>query len=248
LRKLGQGTQRIEQVLAHAFPTARLRRVDRDTTRRKGALPDMLNEITSGEVDILVGTQMLSKGHHFPGVTLVIVLDGDAGLYGVDFRAGERMAQQLIQVMGRAGRGPMPGTFILQTHHPEHPWLQALFQHGYAHFADLALSERQHTAFPPYSSLALLRAEASDSATVCAFLEQSKALVSATQGADVTLSGPTPAPMERRAGRYRWQLLVQARSRTALQRMLGPWIAAVAELKAARRVRWGIDVDPIDLD
>lgn len=247
LRTLGQGTERVEQVLANHFPEAGIVRIDRDTTRRKGSLDKLLNGIRKGKYSLLLGTQMLAKGHHFPDVTLVGVLDVDQGLFGADFRAAERMAQLIIQVAGRAGRAEKPGRVLIQTRHPDHPLMQLLVRQGYAAFAEEMLAERRAAAFPPFSYQALLRAEAPRETAPRQFLEEARALAESLAGERVELWGPVPAPMERRAGRFRAHLLLQADQRADLQRLLSPWVRELGGLKTARRVRWSIDVDPQEM-
>jgi primosomal protein N' (replication factor Y) len=194
---------------------------------------------------LLVGTQMLAKGHHFPSVTLAAVLDADQGLFSADFRAGERLAQVLVQVAGRAGRAERPGSVLIQTHQPGHPLLQTLVKEGYPGFAELALAERADAALPPFSWQALLRAEAADQETPSLFLRQARA--AEEPPADVELMGPVPAPMERRAGRWRAQLLASSNRRTALHEFLDRWAPRLERLPAARRVRWSLEVDPAEL-
>lgn len=244
---VGLGTERLEQVLAQRFPEARILRVDRDTTRRKGSLQAALASARSGEARILLGTQMLAKGHHFPGVTLVAIVNVDQGLFGSDFRASERMAQLIVQVAGRAGRGEREGEVLIQTHQPEHPLLQQLVRHGYDGFAQAALAEREAAGLPPFSSLALLRAQAPTAEAPMAFLESARRQALALADEGVQLWGPVPAPMERRAGRYRAQLLLQAAQRTDLQHLLKHWLPALEQDKTGRKVRWSIDVDPLDM-
>ncbi len=247
LRPLGQGTERIEQALREHFPDRRILRIDRDATRRKGSMEGLLAEAVSGQAEILIGTQMLAKGHHFPCVTLVGILDADQGLFSADFRATERMAQQILQVAGRAGRAERPGTVLIQTHQPEHPLLQTLILHGYPAFAEAALAERADASLPPYSHLALLRAEGPGPDAPRAFLSAAYALAESLGSHGVMLLGPVPAPMERRAGRHRAQLLLQAQSRAALQRLLSAWAPALEGLKEGRKVRWSLDVDPVEM-
>jgi primosomal protein N' (replication factor Y) len=247
LRSFGYGTERIEQALQQQFPDYPVLRIDRDTTRRKGAMQDLLAKVHAGEGRILLGTQMLAKGHHFPNVTLVGILDADYGLYSIDLRASERMAQLIMQVAGRAGRAEKPGEVLIQTHHPEHPLLQTLIRQGYGECAELLLQERKASHWPPYSYLALLRADATDKQIPMAFLAEAVKLAGDMAGRGCELLGPIPSPMERRAGRYRAQLLIQADQRQALQQFLGPWLAQLEGLKTGRKVRWSIDVDPAEL-
>ena len=245
LRPLGAGTERLETALAKTFPKARLVRIDRDSTRRRGALEASLASIHAGEADILVGTQMLAKGHDFPNVTLVGIVNADQGLYAPDFRAEERLMQTILQVSGRAGRADKPGQVLIQTWHPEHPLFDALVRHDYEGFADYLLHERQAQQYPPYAHLALLRAESPASSAPLQFLKLARQLADSPE--NVTLFDPLPAPMERRAGRYRAQLLVQATERKPLHRFLDGWVRTLSETREARRVRWSLDVDPIDL-
>ncbi|TDJ18504.1 MAG: primosomal protein N' [Gammaproteobacteria bacterium] len=247
LRALGLGTQRVAAALRERFPDARVERVDRDSTRRKGALQEVFDAIHSGSTNILVGTQMLAKGHHFPNVTLVGILDADGGLFGVDFRAAERMAQLLVQVAGRAGRGQRPGRVLIQTHHPDHPLLKVLVREGYRHFGAAALAERQQAALPPFTSLALLRAEAPQRDRAMGFLAEARACALHLGDNHVQALGPVPAPMERRAGRFRAQLLLQSDDRGPLHGLLLPWLEKLETLKSGRRVRWSLDVDPQEM-
>jgi primosomal protein N' (replication factor Y) len=243
---IGEGTERVEQTLQEQFPDQRILRIDRDSTRRKGALTAALDDAGSARATILLGTQLLAKGHHFPNVTLVAVLDADQGLFSTDFRAGERMAQLIIQVAGRAGRADKPGEVVIQTHHPDHPLLLQLVEEGYPTFAAAALEERRETGLPPYASMALLRAEATAAALPRTFLEQARLLAEPLANSNVQLWGPVAAPMERRAGRYRAQLLIQTPERAELQQLLKLWIPQLETLENVRKVRWSIDVDPID--
>lgn len=244
---IGEGTERVEQALLERFPNDPVLRIDRDTTRRKGQLEDALYDAQAGKAHILLGTQMLAKGHHFPNVTLAAILDADQGLFSSDFRASERMAQLIVQVAGRAGRADKPGEVIIQTHHPDHPLLRQLTEQGYPAFAEAALRERQDTQLPPYASMALLRAEATDAEHPREFLETARELAEPRASDSLQLWGPVAAPMERRAGRYRAQLLLQTGNRSELQQILTQWIPQLETLKQARRVRWSIDVDPVDL-
>jgi len=246
LRALGQGTERLEETLARLFPKVGIVRLDRDATRRKGSLEKALGAARSGAASLLVGTQMLAKGHHFPGVTLVGILDADAGLLGVDFRAPERTAQLLFQVAGRAGRADKPGRVLIQTRHPDNPLLSQLIREGYGAFAATALREREAACLPPFSHQALVRAEAPDSEAPRAFLGRLAERVRAIDHR-VEAWGPVPAPMERRGGRYRAHLLLQADRRGLLQACLDRLMADAPRVEGARRVRWSLDVDPVDL-
>jgi len=246
LRALGHGTERLETVLRREFPSTALTRIDRDSTRRRGSLEALLADIQAGGPRLLIGTQMLAKGHHFPAVTLVGIVDADQGLYGVDFRASERMAQLILQVAGRAGRADKPGTVLIQTHHPNHPLLKILVSQGYPAFAAAALTERRAAWLPPFTHQALLRAEAVAAEQATAFLRAGLALAEPLADG-VELLGPAPAPMERRAGRYRAQLLLQAAQRQDLHRFLDLWVPLLRTQHRDHRVRWSLDVDPIEL-
>jgi len=245
LLTVGAGTERIEAALHERFTNTEIIRIDRDTTRRRGSLEDLLNKIKHGQRQILIGTQMLAKGHHFPNVTLVGIIDADQGLHSAEFRAPERMAQQILQVAGRAGRADQPGEVIIQTHHPDHPLLLSLIRAGYNAFARELLKEREAAALPPYTAMALFRAEAVDRHAPIAFLEQVRGVLQQFPDQQVRLFGPLPAPMAKRAGRYRAQLVVQAAQRTPLQHLLTVNLPRIESLKNAK-VRWSIDVDPID--
>ena len=247
IRPLGQGTERLEGALQALFPDIRVARVDRDSTRRKGELERLLAAARAGDYALLVGTQMLAKGHHFPGVTLVGILDADNGLYGSDFRAGERMAQLVVQVAGRAGRAERPGRVVLQTHHPDHPLLQILRRQGYPAFAAAALRERREAGLPPFSHQALLRVESAARESSLSWLRQALEVGQDLVAEGVRLFGPVPAPMERRAGRYRAQLLAQAPARARLQAFLAAWVPRLHALKGQGGSRWSLDVDPQEL-
>lgn len=246
LLPLGAGTERIEADIAALFPDYAVLRVDRDSTRRRGALDAHLAAVRDGRADILVGTQMLAKGHHFPAVTLVGILDADQGLFAADFRASERLAQTIYQVAGRCGRGEQPGRVLIQTHQPQHPVLHALLRGGYGAFATGLLAEREAAGWPPSSHLALLRAESTRPEDALWFLGETLSLAAKLGHAGVDLLGPVPAPMPKRAGRYRAQLLLQAQRRAPLHALLRAWLPALAQLPAARQVRWSLDVDPVD--
>lgn len=247
LLPLGLGTERVEQCLQQLFPDKRLVRLDRDTTQHKGRLEQYLNQINQGEADIILGTQMLAKGHHFPKVTLVAIVDVDSGLFGIDYRATERLAQLIVQVSGRAGRADKPGKVLLQTRRPDHLMLNTLIREGYQQFAQTALTERKAAGLPPYSYHALLRAQASQSNFAQDFLYEMLAVFKVTKLLTIQILGPVPAPMEKRAGLYRYQLLFQSRKRSDLQKILDVFTVQVSKLKTAKKVRWSLDVDPVDL-
>jgi primosomal protein N' (replication factor Y) len=243
---IGAGTERIEHFLQERFSDTNVSRIDRDTTRNKGSLQDKLEKAHSGESGILVGTQMLAKGHDFPNITLVCVLDTDQALFSADFRASEHLAQLITQVSGRAGRAEKPGEVLIQTHHPDHPLLQTLLHKGYQAFAQAALQERQAAGLPPARHLVLLRCESVEANAAQTFLQQAVDQARQVNLEDIELFGPIPAPMERRAGRYRYQVMLQSKQRKALHRFLSWWAPQLQQLVSARKVRWSIDVDPYD--
>ncbi|HEY5809100.1 MAG TPA: primosomal protein N' [Povalibacter sp.] len=247
VKPVGQGTERIEESLETLFPQSRLARIDRDSMRRKGDLEATLAQVDRNEIRILVGTQMLTKGHHFPNVTLVVVLNADQGLFSTDFRASERLAQTIVQVAGRAGRAEVPGEVLIQTEYPNHPLLTLLLKGGYDAFATGALAEREQAGWPPFTRIALLRAEATQAGEPMKFLRAAMAAVREHGPRGVKLLGPAPAPMERRAGRHRAQLLLHAAAHGPLQRFMSTWIPLLETLPEGRRVRWSIDVDPVEL-
>ncbi|HJW05574.1 MAG TPA: primosomal protein N' [Rhodanobacter sp.] len=245
LKAQGQGTERLEEALLARFPEVPVLRVDRETTRRRDAFEELLATLRDDQPAILVGTQMLAKGHDLPNLTLVAIVGVDEGLHSIDFRAGERLAQLVVQVAGRAGRARKPGRVLLQTHQPEHPLLRGLLAQGYAAAARELLAERRLIRLPPYSHQVLLRAEAAQREQVETFLAAAHAAL--PTGAPIEVAGPMPAPMPLRAGRQRGQLLLESTSRQALHAMLRPWQLALAALPSARKLRWSLDVDPIDL-
>ncbi len=246
LQAVGKGTERLEQELQQRFPDYNIIRIDKDATRKQGALAESLEKIKSGQADILIGTQMLAKGHHFPNVTLVGILGVDQGLFSADFRGPEFMAQTITQVAGRAGRAEQAGEVILETHQPDHPLLHCLIKQGYPQFAQTALVERQAAHLPPFKHLALLRAEATSSNTALDFLQHLRDSLP-QQPTAVMLLGPIPAPMEKRAGRFRAQLLLESPQRGPLQTLLNELKVAAKALPLSRKVRWSIDVDPNDM-
>ncbi len=213
--------------------------------RRRGDLESVVSRVASGEARILVGTQMVTKGHDFPNVTLVVVLNADQGLFSTDFRAPERVAQTIIQVAGRAGRGDKPGEVLIQTEYPEHPLLRSLLEEGYEGFARAALGERAAAGWPPFAYVAALRASATSLAAASDFLREARAL--ARMPREVRLLGPAPAAMAKRAARYHAQLLLESRERTPLHRALAAWLPGIESLRTPRDLRWSLDVDPLEL-
>lgn len=246
LQIIGLGTERLEQAIQKHFPSHSIARIDRDSTQRKGSIESLLEDIHSGKHQILIGTQMLAKGHHFPNVTLVGIIDADSGFFSTDFRAIERMGQLVLQVAGRAGRVAKPGTVLIQTHHPDHPLLHQLLNESYQYFASTLLKEREQALLPPYAYLALFRAEAHNMEQAMHFLQQVKNLASAS-GENIPFWGPVPAPMPRRAGRFRVQLLVSAKQRPLLQRCLTRLLPEIEKLPSKQQVRWSLDVDPLEM-
>src|SRR5258707_706141 len=248
LNPVGQGPERVEATLGRLFPDAPLARLDRDTATGRGAMEAVLERVHRGEARILVGTQMLTKGHHFPEVSLVVILDADQGLFASDFRATERLAQTITQVAGRAGRAARPGEVMIQTAFPEHPLLTRLIAEGYEGFAASALEERREAAWPPYSRLALLRAESKDTTGLDAFLRSAADGGRACDEPGVKILGPATALMARRADHFRAHLLIEAAARAPLQRFLARWLLLVDALPGPAGLRWSIDVDPLELD
>jgi primosomal protein N' (replication factor Y) len=242
----GQGTERIEETLVQRFPQFPVVRVDRDTTRGRTRRDEVFEQLDVDGPRILVGTQMLAKGHDLAGLTLVVVVGVDEGLYSVDFRAGERLGQLIVQVAGRAGRADRPGAVILQTHHPDHPLLRDLIEGGYPKLARTLMDERRAAGLPPFAQFALLRAEAKALDEVHGFLEQAVHKARAATR-PVSAHGPLPAPMPRRAGFRRSQVLIEAGERSVMQAFLPDWLAALRQLPGARKVRWSIDVDPVEM-
>ena len=252
LRPLGRGTQRIEEALQKHFPQARILRVDRDVATTRKQWEALEEQIRSQDVDILVGTQMLAKGHDFPALTRVAVVGADTGLFAADWRAPERLFAQLMQVAGRAGRAAQPGHVIVQTEHPEHPLYQCLLRHDVPAFLEQELRERQRAGFPPFASQAIVRAEAKQLDTVLNFLKQIRTLVPAESHPDVFIYDPVPMRMVKLAGRERAQLLIESPSRIALQNFLNDWLPKISAGRGMTRghapggIRWGVEVDPLE--
>ncbi len=246
IHPFGRGTQRLEAALSEHFPEARILRIDRDSASTPKKWQAMLAAIHAGEADILVGTQMLAKGHDFPRLTLVGVVGADAALFAADFRAPERLFSQLMQVGGRSGRAALPGEVLIQTEHPEHPLYRALARHDYNAFARAQLDERRAAGFPPFSFQALLRAEARDLDQSLTFLAEARDAALALAGEAIALYDPVPMRMARLKNLERGQLLVESTSRPALQVFLSGWNEALHKLKPPRELRWHLDVDPLE--
>lgn len=244
LKPVGLGTQRLEETLQTRFPQARILRVDRDSTRSKGSWSAMRKQIHDGEADILIGTQMLAKGHDFPNLTLVGVINPDGALYSADFRASEKLFAQLTQVGGRAGRADKAGEVIIQTAFPHHPLFQALRRHDFETWVQTLLAERRMAGFPPFVYQALLSAEGKQENEPYHFLQQARRLALALN-MPVEVYGVVPAALPKRANHFRAQLLVQSDQRKSLQAFLGAWKPKLDALPA-RRVRWALDIDPLD--
>ena len=246
--EVGEGTQRVEEALAIRFPQARVLRIDRDSTRRKGELSKLLNQAKVGDADILLGTQLLTKGHDFPNIAMVGVLGADQGLYSTDFRASETLFQQLLQVSGRAGRRATKGRVYIQTAFTDHPFFAWVCEHDFDGFANNLLQERQSAAYPPFVYFALLRAESTHQNKAIQFLRLAKQDL--VPSVEVQVMDAIPAPMPRRAGKYRAQLLVSAAQRSSLNSCLAHWLEHIASNPSARKlaatVRWSLDIDPFD--
>lgn len=247
LQPAGQGTERSEQVLNQLFPNHPVLRIDRDSTRRKNAMSDLLDQINTGEPAILLGTQMLAKGHHFPNVTLVAIINADSGLFSADFRGLEKTGQLIMQVAGRSGRGDKPGQVVIQTHNPQHPTLEMLANNDYRRFANTLLSERQHLNLPPQGYLALMRTESANYRDGETLLQHLRQELLEHSDSNVKPLGPIPAPMEKRQGRYRHQLLIQSSQRSPLHQALNKLVSQLDKMKLPRHLRWSLDVDPQEM-
>ncbi len=251
LKPLGQGTERTEEQLTSLFPNTPVHRIDRDTTRKKGSLKGMLEQVHGGDPCILVGTQMLAKGHHFPNVTLAAILDADASLFSSDFRGPEKLAQLLVQTAGRAGRAKIPGTAVIQTYQADHPTINILVSQGYNAFAEQELASRQQSGLPPVGHMALFHAQAKDATQAFALLHwlgqqvQNPELQPLTKA--LLMFGPMPAFMARRAHYYRAQLQLQHPNRNQLQQLLKKLCQLLDQHPAARKMRWSLDIDPQEL-
>lgn len=251
LLTLGLGTERLEQNVKKIFPGFNTLRIDLDSTRQKNSLSRILSQIHSGDCQIMIGTQMLAKGHHFPNVTLVAILNADDGLFSTDFRAQERLAQLIVQVSGRAGRASRPGEVYIQTHNPNHPFLVHLINHGYASFAMADLHERKKAELPPFTYLALIRAKAKNKEKLLTFLQNIRQNTlnefKANQANNLKIHGPILSIIERKAGKYHAQLLLQCNNRPTLHQTIEDLIAYINESKINRSIEWHLDVDPMEI-
>lgn len=253
----GMGTEQLEQGLQHLFPQYSTIRIDSDTMRAKSRLNQILEDIHSGKHQILIGTQILAKGHHFPKVTFVVVVDIDGALFSANYRSSEQLAQLITQITGRAGRAQQPGEMWLQSHHPGHPLIEDLLHNGYGHFARQLLIERRHANLPPYSYQVLIRAEATKAEAAFNFLHNVAMGVRQTQSSDsnnsnnnssaasqVNTIGPLPALLEKRQGRYRFQLVLQSMARSPLHTLLHQQLQIITTMPESKKVRWSVDIDP----
>lgn len=248
LNAIGQGTEKVEEAICQAFPNQTIARIDSDTTRKKGSLDTLLDQAHNHDAQILIGTQILAKGHHFPHLALVAILDADGGLFSADFRAQERMAQLLIQVSGRAGRVHQAGRVLIQTFHPEHPFMSQICSQDYSQLAETLLAQRQRSHLPPFSHLALIRANHTQTELPENFLMQTQQSLK-TQYPDGTIQikGPVPSPFHKRQGRYHYQLLLQAEDRKSLHKAISYSSYLLESSKLGRKLRWSLDVDPIEM-
>jgi primosomal protein N' (replication factor Y) len=247
IQPFGRGTQRVEAHLAERFPDARVLRIDRDSARTRSQWESLLAAIGAGEADILVGTQMMAKGHDFPKLTLVGVVGADASLHAADFRAPERLFQQLMQVGGRAGRAHLPGEVLIQTEYPEHPLYRCLVRHDFDAFAAASLEERRQAGFPPFTFQAMLRSDAPALDDALKFLAHARRLAQGLAPDGVRVFDAVPMRLTRLARRERALLLVEADERAPLQAFLGHWMLALRAQRTARDLRWQLDVDPLEV-
>lgn len=247
---LGVGTQRVEQVLQRSIPGARVIRIDRDTTRSYAEFEQKLIRIQKGEVDILVGTQMLSKGHHFPNVTLVGILNVDQGFYSMDFRAMEHLVQQVLQVAGRSGRAEKPGEVFIQTMHPDSEYFKCIRSHDYLSFADLELIERKKAGQPPFTHYALLRANSLKEGEEIEYLRDARAvavsLLQKQNNSEIRVFDIVQSPIQKISNRFRAQLLVGSAKPVLLKRLLEAWVPKLEKIPKKGKLRWSLDVDPVD--
>lgn len=244
---LGTGTERIEMSLAKYFPDTKIVRIDRDTTRKKDSIQQMLDDIQQNNYQILIGTQMLAKGHHFPHVTMAAILNVDNSLFSADFRASEHLAQLIVQVAGRAGRAEKSGEVYLQTHNPQHPLLRRLLTEGYSGFVKEQLAERKLSTLPPFAHLALIRAESKQQDAAMGFLRLLRQQTASLSPKNVSVFGPVPAVMERKSGHFRAQVLFQSINRNELHQTISAVLDYLNTNKLPGNIKWHLDIDPQDL-
>lgn len=247
LSLLGSGTEKIEEILANIFPHNTILRIDKDSTRKKQSMETILNKIHQDKVDILVGTQMLTKGHHFPNVTLTAIINADHGIFSTDFKTHEKLAQLFIQVGGRAGRGEKKGTVIIQTYNPEHQLFNNLLSNGYHNYAMTLLEERKSASLPPYTYMALLRTRARHMDEAKKIAEMAANLLKEKENKDTLILGPVPALIEKRRGLYQQQLIIQSNKRSHLHKHLNEWLLQFEKIKLPKGARWSLDIDPQDM-
>lgn len=243
----GQGTERLEEALTARYPDVPVLRVDRESTRQRDAFAKLLDRLAEDQPAILVGTQMLAKGHDLPNLTMVAIVGVDEGLHSIDFHAGERLGQLIVQVAGRAGRAGKPGAVWLQTHEPEHPLLTTLLKGGYDAAAALQLGERLASGLPPFAHMALLRGESAQRNVLDGFMAAARDALAQDESHALRINGPFAAPMPLRAGRHRAQLLLESAQRPPLRHVLAAWLPQLHALPQPRGLRWSIDIDPVDL-
>lgn len=245
LAPIGFGTEKLEHILKANFPTANIVRVDKDATRKKNAMQDLVEQVISGNANILIGTQMLAKGHHFPNLSLVAIIDIDAALFSSDFRTIERMGQLITQVAGRAGRAELPGHVVLQTQHPDHPLLQKLLTCGYHALCDSLLTERKLIKLPPFGHQILFKAASKHPEIALNFLAWLKKHTNKSSQ-EIELLGPIPAPIEKKANYFRAQLLIQSSKRSLVHNMCATLMTKIEEYPKVKQILWSVDVDPLD--
>lgn len=246
---IGLGTEQLEEQLRDVFPDYGCVRIDRDSTRKKGSLETLLTGVLDQKYQIIIGTQMLAKGHHFPKVTLVALLDVDGALFSSDFRAAEHLAQLYVQVSGRAGRDKIQGEVLLQTHHPEHPLLLQLLNSGYNSFTKTALEERKFLSLPPYSAMTIIKAVGFEEGKLEQLLQGISDILKNKKinNEEVQILGPMPSPLAKIAGKHRWHLILQTSNRAVMQTLLFNIETRIRELPLSGKIKWSIDVDPLDL-
>ena len=244
---MGEGTEQIEIPLKNEFPNTQIVRIDRDTVQSKKQRTRLLDQAKSGAGQILLGTQMLAKGHDFPNLSMVAIINADQGMFGSDFRSSERFAQTFIQVSGRAGRRKVVGEVFLQTYNPKNPLLNTIISQDYNAFFSEAILDRKVALWPPYSHLAALHAQSTQKNSVFNFLKAIETAGNNINLGKTMLLGPVPSPIEKKAGKFRGQLLLLNANRKELHQFLDKLCCVIKKIKKANKVKWSLDVDPIDL-